>query len=134
VRVHLLFVPDGTRTWVVVACDTATLVAKTKTVLQSGAGAARLDARSDLEELKSSREGSGGFISVMSIVSFFAQLQAVTDGEIDGVADVLQKLAPGEGPMAYTFTAQNDGKLVATFHLGSAAADDVRRGLAAMIH
>jgi hypothetical protein len=62
-RIHLLVVPDGARTWIVMASDEDVAVAKANAVLASSPDTDKLAKRAGLESLRTTKLGAGGFVT-----------------------------------------------------------------------
>ena len=63
---HALFVPDGGKTWVTIGGDLTVVTAKAQAVLSSAPDSGKLASRTDLDDFKNMKLGSGGYYKVGS--------------------------------------------------------------------
>jgi hypothetical protein len=111
IKLHLLVLPDGARSWLVLASDEATLVAKAKAVLTPAAdGAATLARRGGLESMRDARVNAAGFVSPRGLVAGTAfgwllgqKYGALHRDVFEGVGASPQQ---GATPIPFSFTSQ----------------------------
>jgi hypothetical protein len=89
--IHVLVVPDGSRTWVGVGGDEAVLAAKVNTAL-TGTGET-LESRADLASFKTASLGSASSLTMAGTAVWVASLAAIVDAEPKVLAGVLKAIA-----------------------------------------
>ena len=67
-KTHLLLVPDAGRTWLVIGADEALLASKVKASMTGAPEAGTLAKRDGLDDVRSSKASSGGFVTVRGVV------------------------------------------------------------------
>ncbi|MGH7435304.1 MAG: hypothetical protein ACRENE_06490, partial [Polyangiaceae bacterium] len=121
--VHLVLVPDGTRTWIGMGGDAALVAAKL-----TGAIAAPGDPRSELTPLDHDRVGAAGFLDVRSFPEAVVQLVAMAGDSLPEAFSMLQTSGtlPHKGltPVVYSFTANPDDTAVGSLHVPRGAIED----------
>jgi len=127
IKVVVVLVPDGDRTWLGIAADEATLLQPLRVVRQ-GAEAERLGSRSGLEWLRQLRASSGGFASVSSFVSQLADLSDAPQGDVRSALERVPSQGRTPIPYATTISRENGLKAALTLRVSK----DVFRDLAAL--
>jgi hypothetical protein len=127
VKIVVVMVPDGERTWLGIAGDEASL-AQPLRVVRQGAEAERLASRPGLEWLRPLRASSGGFASVSSFVGELADL---ADAPQRDVRSALERVpSQGRTPIPYAATTSRENGLKAALTLR--VPKDVFKDLAAL--
>jgi hypothetical protein len=109
-RYLVAVVPDGGRTWLVVAMDDRLLVDRAKAVVASGM-APRLSTRSDISALKGQPAYSAGYVSLL-VAKGLLQALLLGEGKSIREADSLLSTLPHHGttPMSYRTIMTGDEK------------------------
>jgi hypothetical protein len=132
---HVLTVPDGASTWLVVAPDEALAVAKAKEVTAAG-GSSPLAARAGLASMKNAKMSSGGFIAPRALASNgpFSVLGSFWDGvKTDDFARLANAPDQGATPITFQVSARPGdgtepaGTFVATVAVPKAAIEAIVR-------
>jgi hypothetical protein len=120
---QVLVAPAGSRTWIGVGGDAASLASKLVAAIASPGSP-----RADLASLGRARVGAAGFFDVRGLPAAFVQLSALA---ADPSSDALAALAavaksPHKGltPIPFSLTAQPDGSVVAALELPRDAVED----------
>jgi hypothetical protein len=128
--VHVLLVPDATRTWVGVSPDEVGVTAKLDAAM-AGSGAT-LASRADLASLKSLRVGGASFFTLAGaateIAAFGSSLQAPWHDVIGPVDDLRQAPHHGLTPILFTSAVSSPtppSSAVVTLDVPRAAIDDL---------
>ncbi len=127
---HVLVVPDGTRTWLGVGVDDGRLAAKLATAM--GAPGATLATRADLAMMKDATMGLGGFATLRGF-SVAAQLMAVLSGtpasdRAQRLRDVSQRPNQVGGVVVFSWSAESAAPArlaVANVRMPRAAVEDL---------
>lgn len=109
-KLHVLIVPDAGRTWVAMGADEALAASKVKLALSTTTDATTLARRDGLDELRSAKVNSGGFVSVRAVVASSA-LGYAFEKPSSNFHDPFRNLAasPQQGttPVPFSFVAQS---------------------------
>jgi hypothetical protein len=108
---HLLFVPDGPRTWVGLGGDDVGVASRLAASLATGGD--KLSGRADLAPFKDVKVGAGGFLTGRAVPELALQLRIAGGGSTGGVSEALddvdQMPQKGMSAMLFSSTAQPGG-------------------------
>jgi len=130
---HWYFVPDAGRTWVGYGADEAVIAAHIKIALSTSTDPGTLSSRAGLDDLKTAKVGSGGFLTLRGALapSPLEPILHTHDRDMDRMLSRLQK-APqkGETPMPLMLrstppAAQGVGGIELTFKIPRDTIKDV---------
>jgi hypothetical protein len=109
-KLHMYFVPDGTRTWIAFGLDEALVASKVLAALGTSPEAGTLAKREGLDELRTAKVNSGGFIDVRGFAAGTA-FEYVLDNPPSTFRDPFRGIAgspqQGQTPIPFTFLSQS---------------------------
>jgi hypothetical protein len=109
IKVHIYFVPDGTRTWIAFGLDETLVASKALAAIGTSPEAGTLAKREGLEELRAAKVNSGGFVDVRGLAAGTA-FEYVLDNPPSTFRDPFRGIAgspqQGQTPIPFTFLSQ----------------------------
>ncbi|MEO6421028.1 MAG: hypothetical protein ABIP39_16570 [Polyangiaceae bacterium] len=132
-KLHVLVVPDAGRTWIAMGADEALAASKVKLALSTTTDATTLARRDGLDDLRSAKVNSGGFVSVRGIIASSA-LGYAFEKQNGSFRDPFRSLvaSPQQGttPVPFSFVAQSPspggaGSVLVSAKIPRAAIQDI---------
>ncbi len=109
IKVHIYFVPDGTRTWIAFGLDETLVASKALAAMGTSPEAGTLAKREGLDELRAAKVNSGGFVDVRGLAAGTA-FEYVLDNPPSTFRDPFRGIAgspqQGQTPIPFTFLSQ----------------------------
>ncbi|HEX7663425.1 MAG TPA: hypothetical protein VF407_02900, partial [Polyangiaceae bacterium] len=106
---HFYFVPDAGRTWIGYGADETIVASHLKTALSTGTDPGVLQSRAGLDDLKTAKVGSGGFLTLRGALSPSPLQPLFHQSDDRDVARLFGRLPntpnKGETPIPFTVTA-----------------------------